>query len=87
MYLQIQTVLRARKNDFIKTYNEDCTCFIVFNRPQKSNAFCIDMYVKTADAIIQANKDSTIKFIVIYAEGSNYSTGNDLANFTDPDFI
>lgn len=43
------------------------------------------MYMNASEAIRQANKDSSVKFIVIYGEGKNFSTGNDLANFTDPD--
>ena len=85
-HLQIETILRSRKNGFIKVFNEGTTCFIVHNRPQKSNAFTLDMYINMADAIQHANKDSAIKFIVVYAEGKNFSTGNDLGNFMDPEF-
>ena len=85
-HLQIETILKSRKNGFIKVYNEGTTCFIVHNRPQKSNAFTLDMYINMAEAIQHANKDSAIKFIVVYAEGKNFSTGNDLGNFMDPEF-
>jgi enoyl-CoA hydratase/carnithine racemase len=42
------------------------------------------MYSKLELFINEANKDHSVKFIVICGEGDNFSTGNDLTNFTDP---
>jgi enoyl-CoA hydratase/carnithine racemase len=32
----------------------------------------------------KANQDENVKFIVISGKGGNFSSGNDLSNFTDP---
>ena len=82
----IQKILRSRNNDFIKTYSEGNIRYIVYNRPQKANAFTLDMYIKASDAIRSADRDASVKFIVIYGEGNSFSSGNDITNFTDPDF-
>jgi enoyl-CoA hydratase/carnithine racemase len=45
------------------------------------------MYLKIAEAIRNANKDPSVKFILITGNGKSFSSGNDLSNFTNPDFL
>lgn len=82
----LNKIVSARNNDYIITESEGSIRYIIFNRPQKSNAFKAEMYVKLDQCVAEANKDRTIKFIVIVGNGKNFTTGNDLNNFTDPDF-
>ena len=82
--LIIEKILTSRKNNYIATESEGSIRYIIYNRAEKSNAFTLEMYQKLEKAITAANKDQTIKFIVIYGKGKNYTTGNDLANFLDP---
>lgn len=57
---------------------------IKFNRPKRYNAFTLDMYVTLTELIHEAEKNDEIKFIVLMGEGGNFSSGNDLTNFTSP---
>lgn len=57
---------------------------IKFNRPKRYNAFTIDMYWSFTKALKEAQKNDSIKLIVLMGEGGNFSSGNDLTNFTNP---
>ena len=58
--------------------------WITLNRPKRYNAFTSFMYIRLRDLLVQANEDNRVKFIVINGSGGSYSSGNDLANFTNP---
>jgi enoyl-CoA hydratase/carnithine racemase len=85
-YQAMEAIIKKRKNNFIKVHKEGHIQYIIYNRPEKSNAFTVDMFYNATNAIRSANQDGSIKFIVIYGEGRSFSTGNDLFNFADPDF-
>lgn len=55
-----------------------------YNRPKRYNAFTIDMYLTLTEAINLAQTMDNIKFIVLTGQGGNFSSGNDLTNFTNP---
>jgi enoyl-CoA hydratase/carnithine racemase len=55
--------------------------WITLNRPKRYNAFTMNMYTKLVNKIIEANKDDSIKYIIISGNGGNFSSGNDLNNF------
>ena len=57
---------------------------VKFNRPKRYNAFTIDMYLTLTEAVKSAQTRDDIKFIVLMGEGGNFSSGNDLSNFTHP---
>ena len=44
------------------------------------------MYDRFTDLLMYANELPDIKFIVVKGRGDNYSSGNDLANFTNPHY-
>lgn len=54
---------------------------IQFNRPKKKNAITRDMYSTMANAIRQANDDSTVRVILIEGSPGCFTSGNDLADF------
>lgn len=57
--------------------------WITYNRPKRYNAFSMDMYVKLANKLNEANADDNIKFIIITGASANFSSGNDLGNFLE----
>ncbi|NXM99909.1 ECI2 isomerase, partial [Sylvia borin] len=68
-----ETLIVTTKNNITK---------IMFNRPDKKNAINHQMYREIMKALEEAGKnDSTIA--VITGNGDYYSSGNDLANFTN----
>ena len=52
---------------------------ITFNRPDKLNALTLAMYHEMGDYIADADQDDDIKVIVFRANGSSFSTGQDLS--------
>ncbi len=42
------------------------------------------MYYTFTNLLLYANEDQSIKFIIINGSGGNFSSGNDLMNFTNP---
>lgn len=83
---KIESALFSKPTDNVLTRKEGSTFTIVLNRPKRSNSFSIDMYLTVADAIRTANADTDVKFILIIGEGKNFSSGNDLSNFGNPEF-
>ena len=57
---------------------------ITFNRPKRLNSFSLDMYIYLTELIQKANEDEEVRYIVIQGANGNFSTGNDLGNFTNP---
>lgn len=57
--------------------------YITFNRPKRYNAFSSDMYYTFTSLIHYANQNDAVKFIIISGAGGNFSSGNDLMNFSN----
>jgi peroxisomal 3,2-trans-enoyl-CoA isomerase len=57
-------------------------CEMAFNRPNKFNSFSFEMFLETTDLLNKIAKDENIKILSITGEGSYFSSGNDLNNFT-----
>ena len=55
---------------------------ITLNRPKKKNAFTEASYNEVAAQLRSADKDESVKAIVITGNGDYYSSGNDLSNFS-----
>ncbi len=51
---------------------------VTFRRPEKLNAFTLDMYRDLATAIRDADHDDAIKVVILRGEGRAFSTGQDL---------
>jgi len=54
---------------------------IAFNRPEKKNAITAAMYQTMADALVEAQKDPSVRAILISGSASIFSAGNDLEDF------
>ena len=51
------------------------------NRPEKKNALTADMYATLADALEEAEQDTTVHTVLLSAAGDAFCAGNDIADF------
>jgi enoyl-CoA hydratase/carnithine racemase len=52
--------------------------FVKFNRPEKRNAFTIEMFRRMAEAFTEADSDDEVRCLVVHGEGPDTTTGLDL---------
>jgi enoyl-CoA hydratase/carnithine racemase len=63
--------------------SQDGVMHIVMDRPDKKNALTIAMYSALTDAIDRAEKDESIRAILISGSGGYFTSGNDLKDFVE----
>ena len=63
--------------------NRDGMCILTMNRPDKKNAITRAMYYDFQNALNAADKDDSVKLLVLTGAGNFYSSGNDLRNLTE----
>jgi len=51
-----------------------------FDRPEKMNAFDLEMLAELADAFTELERDETVRCGVVFANGDHFTAGLDLAN-------
>ena len=68
-------------SDYVKIHTEDSVLKIGFNRPDKKNALNSEMYYAAKDALVSASTDSSIRVVLIYGEGGDFTSGNDVKDF------
>ena len=68
-------------SDYVKIDSEDSILKIGFNRPDKKNALNSEMYYAVRDALVSASEDSNVRVIVLYGEGGDFTSGNDVKDF------
>ncbi len=61
---------------------EDRIAIIRLNRPEKRNAFNVEMGQEFGHCLNEANEDDNIRVIIITGEGEAFSSGGDLANIS-----
>jgi enoyl-CoA hydratase/carnithine racemase len=54
---------------------------IEFNRPERKNAITAAMYQTIADALVDANTDSTVRAVLLTGKPEIFTAGNDLDDF------
>jgi enoyl-CoA hydratase/carnithine racemase len=54
---------------------------IEFNRPERKNAITSAMYQAIADALVDANSDSTVRAVLLTGKPEIFTAGNDLDDF------
>jgi enoyl-CoA hydratase/carnithine racemase len=67
--------------EHIKTTMQDSVLEITFARPDKKNALSNAMYRAAAEALEQAQSDSSIRAVMLSGEGEVFTSGNDLSDF------
>lgn len=67
--------------EHIKTTMQDSVLEITFARPDKKNALSNAMYRAAAEALEQAQSDSSIRVVMLSGEGEVFTSGNDLSDF------
>ena len=72
-----------KMSEYITTKSINGVFHIIFNRPEKRNALTRAMYAGFAEGIDKAEKDPTIRVILIYGNGKCFCAGNDLRDFQD----
>ncbi|WP_345353509.1 enoyl-CoA hydratase/isomerase family protein [Rhodococcus olei] len=58
---------------------------ILLNRPDRKNAFTLDMVDAWADAITEAGRDDRVRAVVVTGAGDAFCSGVDLTEFTSQD--
>ena len=69
-------------SEHIKIKNENGVIEIIFARPDKKNALTNAMYRSACDALEIAQKDKSIRVVLLGAEGDAFTAGNDLHDFS-----
>jgi len=69
--------------EHIKITQQDGVLEIIFARPDKKNALTNDMYRAAREAVENAQRDKTIRVVLIGAEGNAFTAGNDLGDFAN----
>lgn len=54
---------------------------IAINRPEKKNALTAEMYDALSDAVEEAERDSTVRVLLLHGKGDSFTAGNDLQDF------
>jgi enoyl-CoA hydratase/carnithine racemase len=67
-------------DDHIQYEKRGSIGFVKFNRPDKRNAFTIEMFRRVAEVFTEADEDADVRCIVVHAEGTDTTTGLDLMN-------
>ncbi|TYP88814.1 methylglutaconyl-CoA hydratase [Sphingobacterium allocomposti] len=70
--------------NYIRTDTAAHVFTLTLARPEKRNAFTPSMVSEIAHALDIANKDDTIKLVLVRAEGPVFCAGMDLHTFRDP---
>ena len=56
---------------------------IVFNRPQRKNAFTVEMYETIVEGMVTADSDPETRVILFSGVGGAFTAGNDLGDFME----
>ncbi len=67
--------------DHVRIIRREGILHIQMNRPEKKNALTRAMYQAMADAILGADKDDTIRVVLLTGTTDCFTSGNDLADF------
>ncbi|HEX4355431.1 MAG TPA: enoyl-CoA hydratase-related protein, partial [Polyangiales bacterium] len=53
------------------------------DRPEKKNAITFAMYTALADALAEADRDDSVRALLLCGAGGNFTAGNDLGDFAN----
>ena len=70
-------------SEYIHEVVENRTLVITIDRPERKNAISRDMYVALAEALERADKDDTVRVVLLTGSDDCFTSGNDLADFAN----
>jgi enoyl-CoA hydratase/carnithine racemase len=70
-------------SDTLLTNLEAGVLTLIFNRPQKKNAFTVESYNATTRALLEADKNDAVRVVVLTGSANTFTTGNDLKDFIE----
>jgi enoyl-CoA hydratase/carnithine racemase len=68
-------------SDHVQVSTSDSICHLRMARPEKKNALTAEMYAAMADSLAEAERDASVRVILISGIGGSFTAGNDLADF------
>jgi 2-(1,2-epoxy-1,2-dihydrophenyl)acetyl-CoA isomerase len=71
-------------NDFVLRERYGATLVIRLNRPDRRNAFDLEMRQGIADAVIEARDDDSVRAVVITGTDGVFCAGGDLKSLSEP---
>ena len=65
----------------ILTTRRGAVMAIQFNRPQRKNALTAEMYLQLAEAFREADRDDSVRVVLIHGTPDTFTAGNDIEDF------
>lgn len=65
---------------FVTSRTEDRIHYVAINRPDKRNALTGDIVLALADAVRKADENPEVRVVVVYGEGTAFSSGIDISS-------
>jgi enoyl-CoA hydratase/carnithine racemase len=69
-------------SEFISAQREANVLTITLDRPDKRNAVSNEMYAELSRLFLEASEDTSVKVVVLRANGDAFCAGNDIDDFT-----
>jgi enoyl-CoA hydratase/carnithine racemase len=69
--------------DLVRTIVEGGVLSLTLNRPEKKNALNKAMYAALVQGMVRAEEEAGIRAVLFQAEGDMFTSGNDIADFTE----
>ncbi|TXI80179.1 MAG: enoyl-CoA hydratase/isomerase family protein, partial [Cupriavidus sp.] len=70
-------------NDYVLRERRGATLLITLNRPERRNAFDLEVRQSLAEAVLQARDDDTVKAVVITGAQGVFCAGGDLKSLSE----
>ena len=78
-----QSKMSPMTMNYICAVREGAVQAIKLNRPEKRNALTIEMYTALAEAIAAAERDPSVRVMLLHGAGEAFCAGNDLEDFLE----
>ncbi len=71
--------------DYILAENQNGVLYVTLSRPEKYNSFIQPMALECQEVLRKADKDDSVRCVVLTGAGKAFCAGQDLQEATDPD--
>jgi enoyl-CoA hydratase/carnithine racemase len=79
----MSATMSATTSELITSQADGAILTLAFNRPDKKNAITAAMYAALAEALAGAERDPSVRVVVLTGAGDAFTAGNDLKDFAD----